>query len=126
MIPLLTSAGLLSSSHPLLALTRLHQSILTSNLPSDPGITQQKLDEAIRIAARSSTVLDNILTRGHPVRGIAKVELGKLLAVDEPSPSIPPSTSNDDFPPSGPPRLQLAYQTLVQAREELLIGFGAE
>lgn len=28
------------------------------------------------------------------------------------------------YPPSGPKRLQLALETLVQARGELLVGFG--
>jgi SET and MYND domain-containing protein len=29
------------------------------------------------------------------------------------------------YPPSGHPRLKLAYETLVRARHELTVGFGA-
>jgi hypothetical protein len=124
-IPILTSAGLTPSSHPLLAMNRLHQSLLISALTESEGMTQEKLNEAIRTAARSYAGLECISVRGHPVRGIAQAELGKLLAVDEPSPpSLTIAASMPVFPPSGPPRLQLAYQTLVKARDELLIGFG--
>jgi hypothetical protein len=103
-------------------MNRLHQSLLISALTEGEGITQEKLNEAIRTAARSYAGLECILVQGHPVRGIAQTELGKLLAVDEPSAHS--STSKPIFPPSGPPRLQLAYQTLVKARDQLLIGFG--
>lgn len=58
------------------------------------------------------------------MRGIALAELGKLLAVDEPSPLSPPQTTS--FPPSGPARLRIAYETLLRARNELLVGFGLE
>jgi SET and MYND domain-containing protein len=30
------------------------------------------------------------------------------------------------YPPSGAPRLKLAYETLVRARSELLVGFGIQ
>lgn len=125
-LPILTSAGAAPSSHPLLALNRLHQSLLIATLV-DGGITQDKLNEAIRVAARSCSGLESLLVEGHPVRAIAKVELGKLLSVDEPSPSpSPPTPSPPAFPPSGAPRLKLAYQTLLQALQELLIGFGKD
>jgi hypothetical protein len=123
MLLILLSAGLFPSAHPLLALNRLHQSLLISTLTDGEGITQEKLDEAVRVAARSSVGLDGVLVAGHPVRGIARSELGKLLAVDEPSPS---PVAETDFPPSGPPRLKLAYETMIKALEELLVGFGAE
>lgn len=71
LIPILTSARLTPSSHPLLALSRLHQSLLIFSLPTPP--TQESLDEIIRAAARSSTGLSSILRYGHPVRGIALV-----------------------------------------------------
>lgn len=118
-----------------------------------PAEAQEALDEAIRAATRASNGINQILAEGHPVRGIALAELGKLLAVDEPSPTdvtVPPSgpiTPNPTssplsslspsptpptgglkrpppYPPSGPARLKLAYQTLVRARSELVTGFG--
>lgn len=94
---------------------------------------QDLLDDAIRSASRSVSGLTAVLHKGHPVRGIALTELGKLLAVDEPSPMEvqQPSDAHPHFfskaahfPPSGPSRLKLAYTTLMRAREELLIGFG--
>jgi len=123
LIPILTSAGLTASSHPLLAMTRLHQSLLISSLPET--LTSDVLDEVIRTAAKVVAGMSAVLPRGHPARGIALAELGKLLAVDEPAPSTPsPPPSQTDFPPSGPRRLQLACDTLVKARGELVIGFG--
>jgi hypothetical protein len=119
-----------------------------------PAEAQEALDDAIRAATRASNGLNQILAEGHPVRGIALAELGKLLAVDEPAPtdvptslygsmtpssasSLPsPSLSSSPapstgglkrpplYPPSGPARLKLAYQTLLRARSELVIGFG--
>lgn len=124
LIPILTSAGLTPPSHPLLALTRLHQSLLISSLQNE--ISSDTLDEAIRAAAKSTAGLSELLCEGHPVRGIAFAELGKILAVDEPVSTTenPLSIPAPAFPPSGPPRLKLAYETLVRARNELLVGFG--
>ncbi|RDB18387.1 Histone-lysine N-methyltransferase ASHR1 [Hypsizygus marmoreus] len=124
LIPILTSSGLTPSSHPLLALSRLHQSLLISALPSP--LTQEALDDAIRAATRSTTGLSAVLTYGHPVRGIALAELGKMLAVDEPMPKEPgsPVEAALMYPPSGAARLKLAYETLVRARKELMVGFG--
>ncbi|KAG6379628.1 hypothetical protein JVT61DRAFT_10144 [Boletus reticuloceps] len=124
-IPILVSAGLPPSSHPLLALLKLHQSLLLASFSDQ--ISQNLLDESIRAAAKHVAGLSAILDPGHPVRGVALAELGKLLAVDEPSPS-PSSSSRQtaSFPPSGPTRLKLAYETLLKGREELLIGFGRE
>lgn len=61
------------------------------------------------------------------MRGIARAELGKLLAVDEPTPRAPGSAAEEAlrYPPSGPKRLRLALETLVEARAELNVGFGA-
>lgn len=120
MIPILASAGLPPSSHPLLALLKLHQSLLLA--PLSDQISQEVLDESIRTAAKHVAGLSAILDEGHPVRGVALAELGKLLAVDEPSPSSSPQTTS--FPPSGPRRLKIAYETLLKARSELLVGFG--
>ena len=125
MIPILTSLGFTPSSHPLLAFNRLHQSLLIASLAQD--MTQDILDETIRTATNSLAGLSNVLRKGHPVRGVALAELGKMLAVDEPSPSTLPSpVTNASFPPSGPPRLKLAFETCINARNELLIGFGLE
>ncbi|KAF8157108.1 hypothetical protein B0H34DRAFT_849014 [Crassisporium funariophilum] len=165
LIPILVSAGLVPAAHPLLALSRLNASLLIAHLsPSEaeieniasPGVqasfpnkpeqtsqkdAQESLDEAIRAATRSCTGLSQILVEGHPMRGIALAELGKLLSVDEPNPThldpnradrtatSPPSAlalnmTAPAYPPSGPQRLKLAYETLVRARKELMIGFG--
>ena len=122
MTPILVSAGLTPSSHPLLALLKLRQLLLLSSFSDQ--ISQELLDESIRIAAKHVAGLSAVLERGHPVRGVALAELGKLLAVDEPSPALQPQMTS--FPPSGPARLKLAYDTLLKARNELLIGFGQE
>ncbi|KAL1706917.1 hypothetical protein EV121DRAFT_256712 [Schizophyllum commune] len=127
LIPILVSAKLVPSSHPLLGLSRLHQTLLISAFSASPS--QDVLDEAIRTAARNTKGLSMILTEGHPVRGVALAEFGKLLAVDEmeAKPANAPTDGlprPDAFPPTGPPRLKLAYETLLRAREELLIGFG--
>ncbi|KAH8083324.1 hypothetical protein BXZ70DRAFT_579582 [Cristinia sonorae] len=124
MIPILISTGLTPSSHPLLPLYRIHLELLVSTLGSQ--LNQETLDEAIRTSAKYNAGLSNVLTKGHPVRGVALSELGKLLAVDEPSPASPDSNPPPAaaFPPSGPARLRLAHETLVRALEELSIGFG--
>ncbi|KAE9407296.1 SET domain-containing protein [Gymnopus androsaceus JB14] len=125
LIPILTSAGLSPSSHPLLGLTRLHQSLLTASFP-DP-LTQDHLDETIRTATKNITGLATLLREGHPVLALAVTELGKLLAVDEPSPQSAPSQNiptSMAYPPSGLPRLNLARDTLLRARNMLLVGFG--
>ena len=124
LIPILASAGLTPSSHPLLALSRLHQLLLISSLKLN--MTQNFLDKTIQTASKTVEGLSHILHVGHPIRGVALAELGKMLAVDEPAPKADNNsvTNVPPFPPSGPPRLKMAYDTLVQARNELLIGFG--
>ncbi|KAI0777740.1 SET domain-containing protein [Trametes elegans] len=122
-IPILTSSGLTPSSHPLLAMTHLHQELLIASFPS--SLSQESLDEVIRTAAKYSAGLQGLLPKGHPVRAVALGELGKLLAVDEPSPPSNPAAAAT-FPPSGPQRLKLAYESLVRAHDEMLIGFGKE
>ncbi|KAH9026262.1 SET domain-containing protein [Lactarius deliciosus] len=118
-IPILTSAKALSSSHPLLALARLHQSLLLATFP--PNLTQDALDGLIRASSASVTGLSAVLPPGHPARALALAELGKLLAVDEPAPHAAAGTT---FPPSGPARLRLACDTLIRARDELATSFG--
>ncbi|KAF9226289.1 SET domain-containing protein [Gyrodon lividus] len=121
-IPILLSAGLTPSCHPLLALLKLHQSLLVSSFSDQ--LSQELLDESIRTAAKHSAGLSAVHDEGHPVRGVALAELGKLLAADEPAPSSPPQTNT--FPPSGPVRLKMAYETLLRARKELLVGFARD
>ncbi|KAJ3912452.1 hypothetical protein F5877DRAFT_54030 [Lentinula edodes] len=120
LIPILTSAGFPPSAHPLLGLTRLHQQLLTSSFPNP--LTQEHLDETIHTATTNVAGFTALFREGHPVLALALAELGKLLAVDEPS----PRTTNTSviYPPSGLPRLKLAYETLLRARKMLLIGFG--
>ncbi|CEL63225.1 hypothetical protein RSOLAG1IB_05267 [Rhizoctonia solani AG-1 IB] len=125
------------SAHPLLGLSRLHLSILISRLDSDRYI----LDEAVRAAARVAAGISAVLPAGHPVRAVVYAELGKLLAVDEyypggQEPSEPTPAQLDPKAnltwiagdemgiPKGFERLRLAHHTLMQARQELLIGFG--
>lgn len=128
LIPLLVSAGLTNASHPLLALLRLQHLLLSTSLPKlDSGVEkreehQQLLDDSIRTAAKVLSGLRQILPLGHPIRGIHLAETGKLLAVDEFAPSQ--SGVKDVFPPNGPVRLRLAFENLIQAKKELLIGFG--
>ncbi|KAF9012634.1 hypothetical protein BDQ17DRAFT_1344310 [Cyathus striatus] len=160
LIPILTSVGVVPSAHPLLALSRLHTSLLISKLSElnieeirspqleqqlgqsvfgsgkTSGEAQEELDNCVRSATRTCTGLSQILPFGHPVRALAVTELGKLLTrrIQSPSPSCPspvpglPSSAvaanSAIYPPSGPARLKMAYQTLVRAREELMIGFG--
>jgi hypothetical protein len=126
MIPILTSAEVLPSSHPLLALTRLRQSLLLATFP--PNLTQDALDGLIRASSASVTGLTAVFPPGHPTRALAVAELGKLLAVDEPAPRPAGAGAGaalaSAFPPSGPARLRLACETLIRARDELLISFG--
>ncbi|CAE7207502.1 unnamed protein product [Rhizoctonia solani] len=125
------------NSHPLLGLSRVHLAILISRLDVDRSI----LDEAIRAAARVAAGISAVLPAGHPVRAVAYAELGKLLAVDEyyPEGQVPPEptpaqldpkanltwVAGDEMGiPKGFERLRLAHHTLMQARQELLVGFG--
>ena len=112
------------STHPLLALLKLHQTLLLSSFSSQ--LSQETLDETIRTAGKYCAGLTSILDEGHPVRAMAFTELGKLLAVDEPSPSTAPPKTGPSFPPTGPARLKAAYETLLRARKELMIGFGRD
>ncbi|EJD41974.1 hypothetical protein AURDEDRAFT_105699 [Auricularia subglabra TFB-10046 SS5] len=118
MLPLI---GMPYSSHPLLGLLRLHSSLLISFLAASPS--NKTLDEAIAMNFRIQRGMQDVFVEGHPVRGVALAELGKLLAMDPPEP--PASAQGDSqIPPHGPQRLKLAMSTLVQARKELRVGFG--
>ncbi|KAF8309730.1 SET domain-containing protein [Clavulina sp. PMI_390] len=91
-LALLSQFPLHPSSDPLLALTRLHLSLLIdalSQVSSHPAKSiddQHERDAAVdlacRFAARCVTGVSGILTKGHPIRGIALAELGKLLCID--------------------------------------------
>lgn len=138
LLPLLTAARLPPAAHPHLALQRLHLALLLAGLPAAPDAPT--LDEVTRVAARAVAGLEALLRAGHPVRGVAVAELGKLLAVDEPAPAPPTNAITDaetssgggatdagagaGFPPTGSARLALAYGTLQRAHGELLVGFG--
>jgi len=124
MIPLL-GTNLPPSAHPLLGLLRLQQSLLIDTLSStsNPNIF---VDESIRITGRVVSGLTAVLCEGHPVRGVAIAELGKLLAMDEPAPAenVSGTSSPSVFPPTGPRRLALAVEMSKNALRELKIGFG--
>jgi len=82
------------------------------------------------LCARCVAGVSGILPHGHPIRGVALAEFGKLLCVDvgpsNESPGQSESAEDGAEPPlpRGASRLQLAAQILVRAREELMIGFG--
>jgi SET and MYND domain-containing protein len=115
----------------------LKGSVVDSTHRTSSKEAQDVLDEAIRSATRAFSGLSQILPEGHPARGVALAELGKLLCVDEPLPkdaepegsprSLGHSRSelSTSYPPSGPDRLKLAYSTLVRALSELTVGFGS-
>jgi SET and MYND domain-containing protein len=135
LIPLLVSGGVCGSAHPLLALRRLHLSLLLSRSQTEtPPKTieeaktaQQQLDDQVRTSAEVVYGLSTIHPAGHPARGVALVELGKILLVDEPLPLTHEyMTSASQFPPHGEGRLRLAHETLVRSLKEIQIGFGRE
>ncbi|KAH7096107.1 hypothetical protein BKA62DRAFT_720700 [Auriculariales sp. MPI-PUGE-AT-0066] len=115
------------SSHPVLGLLRLHVSILiaTGALDGQDANANPLLDEAIDTAMRSQSGMQDAFPVGHPVRGVALAELGKMLAVDVPQDAIPRKIDDSKaVPPPGVGRLRLAVKTLVHARAELAVGFG--
>lgn len=106
------------TSHPILALLRLHQSLLIDALKVDMNL----LDATIGTNAEVVAALTELLPYGHPVRAVSIAELGRLLCVDEPTTSD--GEQGDTFPPRGIHRLKLAKDTLERAVMELSIGFG--
>jgi hypothetical protein len=106
------------TSHPFLALLRLHQSLLIDALAADPS----HLDAAIKTNAEVVAALTDLLPYGHPIRAVSIAELGRLLCVDEPAATD--GGQGDTFPPRGIHRLKLAKDTLERAMAELSIGFG--
>ncbi|EJD05468.1 SET domain-containing protein [Fomitiporia mediterranea MF3/22] len=139
MVPIL-GKRLPPSTHPLLALIRLGQSLLIAQFATET--TPSTLDTAIQYAMAYVKGLSSVLRPGHPVRAVAIAELGKLLAVDEPTsssdlPSIesvpqagnnaPSQAATSEFDlqvPKGPVRLQRAVEVLQQAYKEICIAFG--
>jgi SET and MYND domain-containing protein len=92
-------------------------------------VAQRQLDDCVQTAAKVVAALSVVLREGHPVRGVALAELGKVLSVDEPAPpslieNKEETSTHETFPPHGEARLRLAGVTLVRASKELLIGFG--
>ncbi|KAG8993352.1 hypothetical protein FRB94_010836 [Tulasnella sp. JGI-2019a] len=159
LIPLL-SRHVPITSHPLLALYRLHQTLLIgqishevqliSNLSagssahssahaseSNPRLPKERVDQVCTIAARSLSAILVVFPAGHPVRGIALAELGKLLCVDvdENAKGLKDLTGGgdditaqgvkDSFP-AGEERLKLSRDTFLRARAELRLGFGGD
>ncbi|KAL5514375.1 hypothetical protein ACEPAG_2463 [Sanghuangporus baumii] len=132
------STRLPPSAHPLLALIRLGQNMLITQLTQET--TQATLETSIQYAMAYVKGLLSILPPGHPVRAVAISELGKLLAVDEPAPptsDVPmlPATNDKESLeqakpvhelkiPRGPARLKRAVKVLQQAYLELCIAFG--
>ena len=93
------------------------------------------VDMVCAVAVRALSGIMVVFPDGHPVRGVALAELGKLLCVDvdENAVQTKDSTSVDisihqggpKFP-GGAPRLEMARDFLLQARAELRKGFGSE
>lgn len=165
MIPLL-SRHVPTTTHPLLALCRLHLSLLISQLAeaieilgrslADESISSEAVsgarlpkdhvDEVCAAAARSVAAVSAVFPEGHPVRGVALAELGKLLCVDvdqdaqdiehivsptvaasDPSSLLASASEAGVSPfPAGEERLKLARNVLLRARTELRRGFGGE
>ncbi|KAG8975731.1 hypothetical protein FRC05_005249 [Tulasnella sp. 425] len=165
MMPLL-SRHVPTTTHPLLALCRLHLSLLISQLAeaieilgrslADESITseaisgarlpKEQVDEVCAAAARSVAAVSAVFPEGHPVRGVALAELGKLLCVDvdqdaqaiehivspgvaasDPSSLLASASETGVSPfPAGEERLKLARNVLLRARTELRRGFGGE
>ncbi|KAH8833081.1 hypothetical protein DL96DRAFT_1694908 [Flagelloscypha sp. PMI_526] len=112
LIPLLDAAGFSPAAHPLLALTRLHQSILinTFQMLKLHRIFWMRLF-VLRLGMSQGSV--RFLWKDILFELLLLHEQGKILSMDEPR-----------VVPSGPARLKLAYDVLVRARKELLVGFG--
>jgi hypothetical protein len=123
---MLTSVGLTPSSHPLLPILVIHERRLFDSIRahSTPDtLDTETLDETIRAAATIAECYSTLLCYGHPPRGHALAALGKYLAIDVPA-TPADWAQKRTFPPYGPQRLKLAYETLLKARDELLVGFG--
>ena len=141
MIPLLMRHIPLTT-HPLFALSRLHQSLLIVQLAEASSSTSSQaeavykhlpkadVDAVCAAATGCLSAIFVIFPEGHPVRGVALAELGKLLCVDVEESAVSatqPATSDATGAlPSGADRLVLARNTLLRAREELRRGFGKE
>lgn len=158
MIPLL-SRHIPMTSHPLFALYRLHQTLLIGQLSRDaqaidvqlhdsssnqaagptstnPRLQKTRVDEVCAVAARSLSAILVVFPEGHPVRGVAMAELGKLLCVDVDEDGkdmqhlvagngVQTARTAEGFP-AGFERLKLARDTLLRARSELKLGFGGD
>ncbi|KAG8865437.1 hypothetical protein FRB97_004720, partial [Tulasnella sp. 331] len=101
----------------------------------NPRLPKERVDQVCTIAARSLSAILVVFPDGHPVRGVALAELGKLLCVDvdedakgmeDLQNNAGPSTMIRDGFPAGAERLKLSRDALLRARTELRRGFGGE
>lgn len=132
MIPLLMRR-IPPTAHPLFALSRLHISLLIGQLSGQTDISSEaqggrlpkvEVDRVCQLSMACLSALTVVFPEGHPVRGIALAELGKLLCVDvEEDASSEDPTAKGSIP-GGAERLSMARSILLQAREELQRGFG--
>lgn len=140
------SVRLPPSSYPLLSLLRAGQTALIGSAsdaarPVSAAASAAMLEEATRLgmvcAAAMQSGAGAVYAPGHPARAVAMATLGKLLLLDRPTDekgnpaSLPPIEESavarpPDLPPHGLQRVLLGRQVLVQAMEELRIGFGEE
>lgn len=129
-----------ATSYPLLPLLR-HLSLLAmSSLSSTSSIpTRQRVEDVTLLTYLSTNALltQDLLPPGHPSRGLALAELGKILLLP-----LPPASSADDrsivpdelralvpearakLALDGWLRLAWARDILTQAVRELRVGFG--
>jgi hypothetical protein len=129
LLPLVRAAGLTPGAHPLLGLVRLQQEFLLDDLGAAAAAGEDAdVVSAARNAAAVCAGLDAVLAPGHPVRALARAELGKLLAADEPASTSPAPATDAEvgsaWPPAGVERVALAARILAHAHEELCVGFG--
>ena len=86
------------------------------------------------MAGLTDSVNDNDKMQSVRARG-KSLSLAKLLSVDKLAPKQVVRADQDTgsasgilqaavYPPSGPARLKLAYDTLVKTRGEVMVGFG--
>ncbi|KIK64740.1 hypothetical protein GYMLUDRAFT_258749 [Collybiopsis luxurians FD-317 M1] len=116
-MPGLFSLGADSNMNPSFLQAQAAGQLILDSATLPIPLTEDHLDETIRTATKNFTSLAAILREGHLVLAIAVVNLGKLLAADEPSPRTPvPNSSGSSleaqaiYPPSGFPSLKIARE----------------
>jgi hypothetical protein len=125
-----------------LLISKISQEVAQRTESSDSGngthfkLPKADVDDVCAVAARALSAILVVFPDGHPVRGVAMAELGKLLCVDVDESSVTQDTGfstresrvlqrNPTFP-SGEGRLKLARDFLLRARTQLRKGFGGE